>query len=149
MIDGNYQLVLGGNAVGASNPLPVSPAITLTKGTTQTLFGGAIEASVAEADATVIDMRGYSGGSLEVTINSGNGTFSLAVMTHEINSGVFVQMDKEKADGSGVEDKPAIVTAASTSKSYSISGIRANYLKLVPTITGTVNATFKFTPSVF
>ena len=112
-----------------------------------TLFAGAIAASVTEPNATEIDMTNSDGGSLEVTINSGTGTWSIAVMTHEVAGGVYVQMDKMKADGTGHEDYPAIVSTASTSKSYAVTGIKANRLKFVPTLTGTCNATFKFTPT--
>lgn len=143
MVDANFQVVANGNAVGDSAPFPIK----LSKGSSKVLFGGAISASVAEASATTIDMTGYTGGSLEVVVNSGTGTFSIALFTKESNSGVFVQMDKMKTDGSGMEDFPAIVTTASTSKSYSISGIKANYMKFVPTLTGTANVTITFTPS--
>lgn len=118
-----------------------------TKGTAVTLFGGAISASVTEANATVIDMTNYSKGSLQCTVNSGEGTFSLAVLTHETAAGVFVQSYGEKDDGSFVV-QPAIVTIASTSTSFQIRNINAKYLKFVPTISGTVNATFVFTPSL-
>lgn len=119
------------------------------KGATVTLFGGAISASKDEAHSTVIDMRRFQGGSLDVKVNTGTGTFSLALMTSEVNvaNTVFKQMYQEKADRSGVEVRPAIVTIASTSTSFSISGVRANYLKLVPTLSGTANVTFTFTPS--
>lgn len=143
MLDGNFQILANGKSVKDSTPLPVK----LQKGTSKVLFGGAIAASVTEANATVIDMTGYTGGSLEVVVNSGTGTFSIALFTKETNSGTFVQMDKMKADGTGMEDFPPIVTTASTSKSYSVSGIRANYLKFVPTLTGTANVTITFTPA--
>lgn len=143
MLDGNFQIVANGQSVKDSTPLPVK----LQKGTTKVLFGGAISASVAEASATVIDMTKYTGGSLEVVVNSGTGTFSIALFTKETNAGTFVQMDKMKTDGSGMEDFPAIVTTSATSKSYSISGIRSNYIKFVPTLTGTANVTITFTPS--
>jgi hypothetical protein len=117
-----------------------------SKGGTQTLYGGAISASVTEANTTEIDMNGYAGGSLEVTINSGTGTWSLAFYTHEISGGTFVPMNIQKDDGSFVA-APAIAQS-NASASYTIKNIRANYLKIVPTITGTSNATFKFTPTV-
>lgn len=145
MVDENVQVISSGKAVSPSNPMPVVKDI---KGTTLTLFSGAIAASVTEENATEIDMTNSDGGSLEVTINSGTGTWSIAVMTHEVAGGVYVQMDKMKSDGSGFEDFPAIVTTASTSKSYAIAGIKANKLKFVPTLTGTCNATFKFTPAM-
>ncbi|MFT8350041.1 hypothetical protein [Clostridium saccharoperbutylacetonicum] len=143
MLDGNFQITANGKAVSNTAPIPSK----LQKGTSKVLFGGAIAASVTESNATAIDMTGYEGGSLEVVVNSGTGTFSIALFTKETNAGTFVQMDKMKTDGSGMEDFPAIVTTASTSKSYSISGIRANYIKFVPTLTGTANVTITFTPA--
>jgi len=144
--------------VGSNDPASTTISlIGLTKGLltdlrvkppTVALFGGAISASVAEAAATVIDMRNYNNGSLDVLINSGTGTFSFAVMTSETGTGVFHQMYKEKYDGSGMEAYPAIVTIASTSISFSLSRLRANYIKLVPTLSGTANVTFTFTPSL-
>ena len=144
MISENVQMIANGVAVSTANPMPVIEDI---KNTTLTLFAGAIAASVTEPNATEIDMSNADSGSLEVTINSGTGTWSIAVMTHEVAGGVYVQMDKMKTDGSGHEDYPAIVTTASTSKSYAITGIKANRLKFVPTLTGACNATFKFTPA--
>lgn len=112
-----------------------------------TLFGGAIAASVTEANATVIDMGGYSGGSLEVTINSGTGTFSIAQVESEIPTGVFKKAYMQKqADGAQLAI-PAIVTTTTESAVYQLTNIGARYLKLVPTLTGTCNATFKFTPN--
>jgi len=144
MISENVQMIANGVAVSTANPMPIIEDI---KNATLTLFAGAIAASVTEPNATEIDMTNSDGGSLEVTINSGTGTWSIAVMTHEVVGGVYVQMNKMKADGLGHEDYPAIVTTASTSKSYAITGIKANRLKFVPTLTGTCDATFKFTPT--
>lgn len=143
MVEANFQVVANGNAVSDIKPFPTK----LTKGSSIVLFNGAISTSITEPNATPIDMTSYSGGSLEVIVNSGTGTFSIALFTKETNAGVFVQMDKMKTDGSAMEDFPAIVTTASTSKSYSISGIRSNYIKFVPTLTGTANVTITFTPS--
>lgn len=142
-IDGNYQVICDGKAVNKTYPMPVKTP----KRTTQALFGGAIEASVTEANATVIDMTECQGGSLEVKVNSGTGTFSLAFMGAEVNSGVFKQVYQENAAKSGYEAKPALVTTTEVSAVYEISGIKCNYLKLVPTLTGTANVTFKFTPN--
>jgi hypothetical protein len=116
------------------------------KGTTVTLFGGAIAASVTEANATAIDVRKYLGGSLDFLVNSGAGTFSLAIMTSETGTGVFHQLFKEKDDGTFIS-VPAIVTTTTVSASYAIKDIKANYIKFVPTLTSTCNATFTFTPS--
>ncbi len=61
------------------------------KGTPQTLFGGNLAASVAEANATVIDMQGYTGGALECQRNSGAGTWSIQLYAHEsANNGTFI-----------------------------------------------------------
>lgn len=132
---------------GELTELVAIAANTKPKGTNVALFGGAISASVNEATSTVIDMRGYTGGSLDVLVNSGTGTFSLAIMTSETGTGVFHQMYIQKSDGSGQIAYPAIVTIASTSTSFSIPSLKANYIKLVPTLTGTANVTFTFTPS--
>jgi hypothetical protein len=117
------------------------------KGTTVTLFSGAIAASVSEANATVIDVRKYLGGSLDFLVNSGAGTFSLAIMTSETGTGVFHQSYKQKDDGTFVI-APPIVTTTTVSASYALKDIKANYIKLVPTLTSTCNATFTFTPSI-
>lgn len=126
----------------------VVTSFPVIKGTTQTLFSGAIAASVTEANATVIDMTGYTAGSLEVTINSGSGTFSVAQFESEINSGVFKKAYAQKQADFAQLVIPAIVTTTTESAVYQVTNIGARYLKLVPTITGTVNATFKFTPYV-
>lgn len=113
----------------------------------QTLFGGAIAASVTVANSTVIDMGGYTGGSLEVTINSGAGTYSLAVMESEIATGVFKKAYMQKQTDGAQLAIPAIVTTTTESAVYQLTNIGARYLKLVPTLTSTCNATFKFTPN--
>jgi hypothetical protein len=133
------------------NPAPLNStddAVTadFPRGGTQTLFGGAIAASVAEAAATVINMDGYNGGSLEGIINSGEGTWSLAFYTSETGTGTFSAMNIEKDDGTFVA-APAIAQPA-TSQSWQIKNIKAKYLKIVPTLTNASNATFLFTPSV-
>lgn len=112
-----------------------------------TLFGGAIAASVTEANATIIDMGGYSGGSLEVTINSGAGTYSIAQMQSEVSTGVFKKSYMQKQTDGAQLAIPAIVTTTTESAVYQITNIGARYLKLVPTLTSTCNATFKFTPN--
>ncbi len=142
MIDANIQALINGNAIGDMNPLPVKKS----KGQTVTLFGGAISASVAEANATIIDMTDYTNGSLEFVVNSGTGTFSIAVYAKETNTGTFYPLNVAKQDGTGTTAYPAIATTASTSASYSLYGLNANYIKFVPTLTGTANVTLKFTP---
>lgn len=77
---------------------PNSTVFEINKGQTQTLFSGAITASVTAGNATEIAIKGYRGGLLQVQTVSG-------------------------------------------------SGIGANYLKLVPTLTGSgTSTTFTFTP---
>jgi hypothetical protein len=115
------------------------------KGTTVALFGGAIAASVTEANATVINMTKYTGGSLDFLDNSGTGTFAVVMYTSETGTGVFHAMQREV--DAGTFAAPAITTTASTSASYQIKDIKAKYIKFVPTLTGTCNATFTFTPS--
>lgn len=112
------------------------------------LFGGiAIEASISEALSTVIDMQGCKGGSLDVVRNTGTGTFSLAVMVSDIATGVFHQAYLQKDDGTVVV-YPPLLTIASTSTAQKISRIPGRYLKLVPTLSGTANCTFEFTPEL-
>lgn len=123
-------------------------SFTVIKGEPQTLFGGAIAASVAEADATVIDMTEYTGGALEFAVNSGAGTYSIAVMTSEVATGVFKTAYSIKDSDLTQLAIPAIVTTTTVSATYAIKGIRSKYMKLVPTLTNACNATFKFTPNV-
>jgi hypothetical protein len=146
MVNENVQIVSDALAVGASNPLPVS--VVPAKSTVLPLFGGAISASVAEADATVIDMTKYTRGALSFLVNSGAGTFSCAFYGSDIATGTFKAMHQAKKDGSGTEAKPALVTTTTVSAMYEINGINCKYLKIVPTLTSTCNATFAFTPSV-
>ena len=117
------------------------------KGAPITLYGGAIAASVTLANATVIDMSNYVGGSIEMVVNSGTGTWSLAFYTKEANSGTYVAPKILANDYGSYTSYPSITTTASTSGSWFIRGIEAKYLKIVPTLTPPCNATFKFTPS--
>ena len=134
----NAEIVTGGSAVGASNPLPMTED---SKGTTLALYGGAISASVAEADATVIDMREHNAGSLQVVENSGTGSWVFSLYEKDVATGVFT---------------PALV-AAGTARTFAIpdgggtidiSDLKANYIKFVPVLTGTSNVTVKFTPTI-
>jgi len=120
-------------------------ATNYTKGTTQTLFSGAISASVTEANATIINMNTYTGGSLDFTVSSGTGTFAVAIYSSETGTGTFHALNREV--DAGTFAAPAITTTASTSASYQIKDIKAKYIKFVPTLTGTCTATFVFTPS--
>lgn len=134
----NAELVTGGSVIGESNPLPVQEDI---KGAAIALFGGAISASVAEADATVIDMREFNAGSLQVVENSGTGTWVFSLYEKDVATGVFT---------------PALV-AAGTARTFAIPDgggtidipdLKANYIKFVPVLTGTSNVTAKFTPTI-
>lgn len=107
---------------------------------TQTLFGGAINASVSETNASIIDMQNYMGGSLEVKENSGNGTWSFALYTSPINGGVFAPAIN--AAGSAIT-----VSIPDGGGECAISDIKAKFIKWVPTLTGTSNVTAKWTPT--
>ena len=146
MVNENVQIISDSTAVGAANPMPVS--VVPAKITALPLFGGAIAASVAEADATVIDVRKYTKGALSFLVNSGAGTFSCAFYGSDVATGTFKVMHQAKKDGSGTEAKPALVTTTTVSAMYEINGINCNYLKIVPTLTSACNATFAFTPSL-
>lgn len=109
------------------------------KGNTKLLFGGAISASKTEAQSTEIDMQGFTSGSLEVVENSGTGSWSFALYECSVSGGTFT---------------PALI-AAGTGRTFAIpdgggtidiSDLRANFIKFVPTLTGTSNITVKFTP---
>ena len=128
----------------------VGPGGTITqdglKGTAQTLFGGAIAASVTAASATSVTMGNYTGGSLQVTTGGGSGTWSIAFYGHETPTGTFLPMYNYVA-ASGMAAMTAIAVASGVSGVYQISGIKTKYLKFVPTLSGTATATFVFTPS--
>ena len=125
------------------------------KGTPQTLFGGNLAASVAEANATVIDMQGYTGGALECQRNSGAGTWSIQLYAHEsANNGTFIvpKIQFYGADANGAlaastSDFPALATTANNSVIHYIDGIKSRYIKFVPTLSSTANFAFTFTPS--
>jgi hypothetical protein len=112
----------------------------IQKGITKPLYGGAISASVTLTNATEIDMQGFTTGSLEVIENSGDGTWVFALYECSSTGGTYT---------------PGLI-AAGTARTFSvpdgggtidIDGLRANYIKLVPTLTGTSNITVKFTPN--
>jgi len=124
------------------------------KGTPQTLFGGNLAASVAEANATVIDMQGYTGGALECQRNSGAGTWSIQLYAHEsANNGTFIIPKVNSivdAAGNGAfssVDFPALATSANNSVIHYVDGIKSRYIKFVPTLSSTANFAFTFTPS--
>lgn len=108
------------------------------KGTTQTLYGGAINASVSETNATEINMSYCSGGSLEVVENSGTGSWSFALYEKSTSGGVFTP---------GLTTAGAAITIAipDGGGTVDIGNIRAKYIKWVPTLTGTSNVTVKWT----
>jgi hypothetical protein len=117
------------------------------KGTTQTLFGGNFAATVTEANATSIDMTGWSGGSLDWTlVGNGTGNFAVALYGSEDGVAPFHPMYKE-VDAGTFSSALSITTPTSASASYAIRDIRSNYIKFVPTLAGTVSGIFKFTPS--
>lgn len=141
IINENNQVIADGAAIGESNPLP-QDINEVSKMATIALFGGAIAVSVAEADATVIDMKsiGANAGSLQAVENSGTGSWVLALYEKDIATGVFT---------------PALV-AAGTARTFAIpdgggtidiNDLKANFIKFVPVLTGTSNATFRFTPT--
>lgn len=110
------------------------------KGIVKALYGGAISESKAIADCTEIDMQGYTSGSLEVIENSGTGSWSFALYECSSTGGTYT---------------PGLISAG-TARTFAIpdgggtidiDGIRANFIKLVPTLTGTSNVTVKFTPN--
>lgn len=146
IVNENVQLLVNGAAVTDANPMPI--AAVPAKTASLPLFGGAIAASVAETEATVIDMRKYTKGELQFLVNSGAGTFSCAFYTSDIATGVFKPLYQEKADKSGWEAKPALVTTTTVSACYELAGFKGNYLKIVPAKSATINATFAFTPSI-
>jgi len=117
---------------------------------TQNLFA-ALTTSVTEPNTPSINMIGARCGSLDVTINSGSGTISFALYTSE--TGIAGSFKPTFTVPYGVANAtpiqvPAIVTTASTSASYEILGLNSKYIKFVPNVSGTVNATVLFTPAV-
>lgn len=119
-------------------------SFSILKGGTNTLFAP-LTATVTEANSPAINMVGFYGGSLEVVINSGSGTISFEFMTSETGAEPFYPAFD--ATVSTPVQIPNITTTTGVSASYQIKGIRSNYLKLVPNVSGTVNATVYFTPS--
>ncbi len=122
----------------------------IQKGPAITLFGGAISASVTEANSTAVEMVGFTGGSLDVTVNSGSGQFSIAVYSSETGTEPYHLMYTGPISQSTPVLYPDIILpiVASTPNSVEISGIRSKWIKFVPTLSGTCNATFVFTPCV-
>jgi hypothetical protein len=141
MVDANVQVISDGLSLGESNPLP-QDINEVSKTATIDLFGGAISASVNEATATVIDMKtiGANAGNLQAVETSGTGSYSLAIYAKDIATGVFVPM----LTAAGAARTVAIPDGGG---SVDVTDLRANYIKFVPTLTGTSTMTFKFTPT--
>lgn len=128
------------------NDLNVLSTQTVAKPATVALFGGAIAASVTEANATVVDMTKFNGGTLDFKINSGAGTFAVAIYGSDVSTGVFKPLYKQINDGTFAAF--SITTVTTVSAEYVLTGLLPKYIKFVPTLTNTANATFKFTPAV-
>jgi hypothetical protein len=114
--------------------------ITVIKGAPAELFGGAISASVLEAAATVINITAAIAGALEVVVNSGAGTWVIALYGHNAATGVFTPCVNEL----GV----AIEIAIAGSAIVNVQNLRSKYIKFVPTLTGESNITCNFTPCI-
>lgn len=114
----------------------------ILKGATQTLFA-ALTNTVSAALTPSINMVGYFGGSLEVLV-TGDGAISFQVLTSEDNL-TFVPAYAYAATPTVL---PPIVTTTAISASFQISGIRARYLKLVPTVSG-LGTTPNFSAAVY
>jgi hypothetical protein len=115
-----------------------SAAVAIATGATTSLSAGAVPA---------INMQNYQGGNLAFLVNSGAGTISIATLVSDTATGTFVQAHVMESDNSTMQGVAAIVTQSATNAAYSIGGIRANFLKLVPTLTSTLNYTLTFTPT--
>lgn len=139
----NVQIVTGnGLAISATNPMPIT-TISAAKNAALPLFGGAIAASVALADATAIDMTGgFNAGALQVLANSGTGSWAVAIYGCDTLAGTYVPLATAAA---GAARTIAVITAGGI---FDVTDLRSRFIKFVPTLTGTHNATFKFTPSI-
>ncbi len=120
--------------------------VTNVKAATVPLFTGAA-ASVTAANSPAVNMQNYTGGNLSFVVNSGTGTLSIAVMVADSVAGTFIQASSQGADNSTVGAVAPIVTTSATNTAIAITGIKANAVKFVPTLTGTLNYTITFTPS--
>lgn len=142
----NIQLLIGTLRVSDSNPMPVKTALAsiAPKPAAQVLFGGDIEASVAIADATAIDMAtvGYTAGVLQVLKVSGTGSWSVAIYGCDTLAGTYVPLATAAA---GAARTVAVITAGGA---FDVTDLRSRFIKFVPTLTGTHKANFKFTPSL-
>ena len=139
-----FLLAMPARAVGPNNTV-----FEINKGETQTLFGGAISASVTAGNATQIPVKGYRGGLLQVQTVSGSGSWSIAIYTADASGSTYSTPYVMAYDLSAYTAIPAItaVCNSGTYLSYYIPFIGANYLKLVPTLTGSGTiTTFTFTP---
>lgn len=139
-----FILSAPGFAIGPANTI-----FEINKGETQTLFGGAISASVTSGNATQIPIKGYRGGLLQVQTVSGSGSWSIGIFTADTLGGTYSTPYVMAYDLSAYTAIPSITASCNsgTYLSYYIPFIGANYLKLVPTLTGSgTSTTFTFTP---
>jgi hypothetical protein len=128
---------------------PNNTTFEINKGETQTLFSGAISASVTAGNATEIPIKGYRGGLLQVQTVSGSGSWSIAIYTADSAGGTYSTPYVMAYDLSTYTAIPSITASCNsgTYLSYYIPFIGANMLKLVPTLTGSgTSTTFTFTP---
>jgi hypothetical protein len=117
------------------------------KGPSTILFGGVtgkgLNTPIA-ANISPISMNNYSGGALEYTINSGSGTFSMALFCSETPTGTF----RKAPGGTYLYLTPNTLTVASTNQTWWLSGVKSKYIKFIPTTSSVLaTATFTFTPS--
>ena len=115
------------------------------RGSTATLQGGLFNTSFVLSNTSSIAMGEFTGGALDWDWTSGNGSVVLATYTSPDNVS-FYPLYTQKDDGSFVT-APTITTPTSGSASFAVEGIKSAYVKFVPTVSGTVNGLFKFTPS--
>lgn len=141
----NLQILIGTSRVSDANPMPTKTTLSgLPKASAQTLFGGAITASVDLATSTAIDMStiGYNAGALQAAVASGTGSWSLAIYGCDTLAGTYVPLATAAA---GAARTIAVITAGGI---FDVTDLRSRFIKFVPTVTGTINTVFKFTPSL-
>ncbi len=134
-------------AIGPTDKVLIAKA----KGATLTNHS-AIGSSVVVGSCTAIDMSRWNGGTVQAVRATGSGTVSIQVMTCETATGTYVNpyiLDTAaSATSSGLIPIQAMATTAQVpNRSWSLTGIRSKYIKLVPTISGTATYTILFTPA--
>lgn len=117
------------------------------KGAAITLFGGVtgkgLNTPIA-ANIAPIDMNYSRGGALEYTINSGSGTFSIALLCCETPTGTF----RKVPGGTYLFLTPNTLTVANTNQTWWLNGVNSRFIKFVPTSSSVLaTATFLFTPA--